>query len=277
MSLSQPTQNWFRHYRWQLIIAVIVLIVAIASAVTYITIANSNPQLPPVQGIDCGYISSHGFGPARNQTGTVRQVGNCFWQAYQQCRTATLQVTDMGVDAGATQMLVVTKQQNGCVVVDSSQNYNVNFGGSHFPVTTSTCSKLQLKGAALLFSGCKAADDANQVSDSFSVSLETDCGYVQNGMSANIEKVAENCFVQSAQHCYAATMHYIPDATNTQHTHAFSIAEAACTITDTTVDQQTGQTLATYTCASVAPQQDGLHLTTCGKDGTIIVPAPTTK
>ena len=109
------------------------------------------------------------------------------------------------------------------------------------------------------------------------ISLEADCGYVQNGMTASIVKITESCFAQSAQHCYAASMHYVPNTTTANQTHAFSIAEAACTITDTTLDQQTGQTLASYTCASVVQQQDGLHLTSCGKDGTILVPASTTK
>lgn len=273
MSLS--TQPWLRRYRWQVLIVVILVVLGIASAIIYTV--SSRPQTPQIQGINCGYISGTGFGPQRNQTGTVRQVGNCFWQAYQQCKTATMLVTHMGVDAGSTDTLVVSKQQNGCTIVDSSQFYNVNFGGSHSPITTSTCSMLQRQGAELLFSGCKGGDSSNPVSPTFTVSLEVDCGYVQNGMSADVEKITENCFAQATQHCNAATMHYAPDATIAHHSYVFTVAEAACTITDTSMDKQTGQTLGTYTCTAVAQQQDGLHFSGCGKDGTIVVPAVASK
>lgn len=268
--MSQPKQSWLRRYRWQFIIASIVVVLAVASAITYTVYSRSLP--PQIQGVNCGYISSTGFGPGRNDTGTVRKVGDCFWQAYQQCRTATMQVTSMGVDTGSTDTLVVNQQQGSCGIKDSSQFYSANFGGSHSQVNTSTCSKLVRQGARLLFSGCKADFGSNQVSDSFTVSLEADCGYVENQTQANFITADENCFAQSAQQCHAAIMHYIPNTAGVHRSYAFTVNEPSCSITDTTMDTQSGQTVGTYTCAAVAQRQDGLHFSSCGKDGDIVVP-----
>lgn len=78
---------------------------------------------------DCGTLTRHGpTMPALTQDAS--RVVSCFYQAYQHCSPATISVTDMGVDAGATRTLKVTGQKSssgsGCTVTDSVHTYVIS-------------------------------------------------------------------------------------------------------------------------------------------------------
>lgn len=83
------------------------------------------------------------------------QAENCFWQAYQQCQTATLMVTMMGIDAGTTRTFALSPNGNACKVQDTVQYYVVPKGNS--PAKTYTCAGLtQPRLGGLLFTACGA-------------------------------------------------------------------------------------------------------------------------
>src|SRR6266849_7301608 len=94
------------------------------------------------------------------------------------------------------------------------------------------------------------------------------------------EKVqqAENCFWQAFQTCSPATLAFSKMGVDTVLTHTFTVTgnNGKCAISDTV--QNGGPDAVptpprTYTCAGLTQQEDGLHFTSCGADGDILVPA----
>jgi hypothetical protein len=94
-------------------------------------------------------------------------------------------------------------------------------------------------------------------------------------------RAAENCFAHNYTSCQASVLAYTDMGVDTSTTH--DLAESAfngkCAVTD-----QVQRSIApgggtpfpaqTYTCAAVQQQADGLHVTGCGQEGTVLVPAP---
>lgn len=152
---------------WLIAIGVVLCVALIITGFLSYNVTHATPQPPPAKAVNCGSLSTHGMnGPSWTQHGTVSQIGNCFWNNYQQCNPAILNVTQMGVDAGTVHALTITgKQGNSCVVSDSYQNYNVNFGNSmKFPITTSTCSSVTREQNVLHFS-CGTVDMSFSIAD----------------------------------------------------------------------------------------------------------------
>lgn len=87
----------------------------------------------------------------------------------------------------------------------------------------------------------------------------------------------ENCFWQAFQQCRSATLSYSQASVDTANIHTFSLKSqgSTCIITDTVKHQvlpHPAQPIATYTCTSLTQQKDGLHFSSCGTEGDIIVP-----
>ncbi len=134
---------------------IIIIIIALVSGYIQFTSA----QKPMPRGIQCGTLYLHGGNsrPAYDGNGkhdTVLSTGNCFWNAYQQCHTATLTLTQTGTDTGTTSMFIVDQQQGKCVLTDTVQSYSANFGGSKSSFTTYTCTGLTRNGNDLRFAHC---------------------------------------------------------------------------------------------------------------------------
>lgn len=142
-----------RYRNWKLLLGVAVALVVIGGGITAYMLLHNTPAV--AQGRNCGSFTTNGqrtFGAGQHST--AAQIADCFWQAYQQCQTASMHVTFMGVDAGTQHVFTLQKQQNGCQVVDTSQFYNVNFGGSHSKPETNVCASLTRTQSALHFSQC---------------------------------------------------------------------------------------------------------------------------
>lgn len=103
----------------------------------------------------CGIVIMHSStGPAFGvQHSSVQQVTNCFWQAYQQCQPAIMQVTLMGVDAGVEHTFTIQKKGSTCSITDNAQNYNVSIKLKAKPVV-SGCSSMAMQSDGLLITGC---------------------------------------------------------------------------------------------------------------------------
>jgi hypothetical protein len=108
------------------------------------------------------------------------------------------------------------------------------------------------------------------------------CGTVQASANGLINpaaaRQAENCFWQAFQTCSPATLAFSKMGVDTVLTHTFTITgnNGKCAISDTV--QNGGPDAVptpprTYTCAGLTQQADGLHFTSCGADGDILVPA----
>lgn len=94
-------------------------------------------------------------------------------------------------------------------------------------------------------------------------------------------KAVEDCFFQAYQQCRPATLNYSLVSLDTGVDRTFTVksANGQCSVTDAVqhyvVPQKPGPAQV-YTCSGVTQQADGLHFSSCGQDGDIIVPDTST-
>ena len=94
----------------------------------------------------------------------------------------------------------------------------------------------------------------------------------------SLAKGVEDCFWQAYQQCQPATMTYSQGNLDTVMLHTFSFKNqgSQCVITDTaqrSVLPRPLQAVGTYTCTGLTQQADGLHFTSCGSEGNVLVPS----
>jgi hypothetical protein len=104
---------------------------------------------------NCGKIaqsSLHRLEPA----GPTQQAGTCFWQAFQQCRAATLTYQPLGVDTITNHTFLVEMKGGSCIVTDSVSHAIVPR-----PPTLShyTCTGVVNATSALRITSCGAEGD----------------------------------------------------------------------------------------------------------------------
>lgn len=100
---------------------------------------------------DCGQVSVAGPG-VQNST-QAQQAENCFYQAYQNCASATLEAHFMGVDAGADHKLETASGTSGCTVKDTVTHYVVPSNITPTPQVY-TCTSLKQTSTTLVLSNC---------------------------------------------------------------------------------------------------------------------------
>lgn len=66
----------------------------------------------------------------------------CFVQAARNCRSASIAITEMGVDSGTDYVFILTPAKPSCAVTEQSQDYSANFGGSRSAVSTVPCRRI---------------------------------------------------------------------------------------------------------------------------------------
>jgi hypothetical protein len=109
------------------------------------------------------------------------------------------------------------------------------------------------------------------------------CGNVQGSLRGTIPnpsgaKQAEDCFWQAFQKCQPASLVYTAVSVDTVATRTFTIKNngTQCSVTDAFQNEIVPQkpfAPKTYICSGVTQLADGLHFSSCGDDGDVIVPA----
>src|SRR6185437_16422932 len=84
----------------------------------------------------CGTAVTHSLNAATRLLSAGNGALSCFETAVRHCRTASLAVTEMGVDTGTSYVFAVAPGGAGCPVTELSQAYSANFGGTRGDVTT---------------------------------------------------------------------------------------------------------------------------------------------
>ncbi len=103
---------------------------------------------------DCGQVTV--LGDQVTSSGSAG-IENCFYQAYQSCTPATLEVSISGVDAGIQHTFGLISSGNFCAIQDSQQHFVVPRPPG--PATTTVCTGLtQSADGSLLFSNCGGSD-----------------------------------------------------------------------------------------------------------------------
>jgi hypothetical protein len=82
---------------------------------------------------------------------------SCFVRAAKECRSASLGVTEMGVDTGTNYVFTIKPGTAPCQVTEDSRAYSANFGGSQGPLSTVRCHRTAVTRAGVMLS-CRGRD-----------------------------------------------------------------------------------------------------------------------
>jgi len=268
--MFQKAQQYLLLHRLLAIGAVLILALLIVG----VGVAVAVDGRTPAQGQNCGEV--HTLDTHFIESGEkVQQAENCFWQAFQQCSAASLTFQASGTDAGVIHTFTTIDNNGKCSISDATQHYIAP--NPTQPGPAYTCTGLARQADGLHFLNC--GDEGNIV---VPLPLAQQCGTVQasaNGLiNPGAARQAEDCFWRAYQTCSPATLAFSKTGVDTVLTHTFTVTgnNGKCAISDTV---QNGGPDAiptpprTYTCAGLTQQADGLHFTSCGADGDILVPA----
>jgi hypothetical protein len=268
--MFQRAQLYLLRHRLLAIGAVLILALLIVG----VGVAFAFAGRTPAQGQNCSEVHTLNAHFIESEA-SVRQAENCFWQAFQQCSAASLTFQQSGIDAGVIHTFTTVNNNGKCSISDVTQHYiapNPTQAGQ-----TYTCTGLARQADGLHFLKCGA--EGNIV---VPLPLAQQCGTVQaraNGpVNPAAARQAEDCFWRVSHACRPATLVFSKMGVDTVLTRTFMSTEdnGKCAITDTVQNggpDSIPTPPRTYTCASLTQQADGLHFTSCGADGDILVPA----
>jgi hypothetical protein len=99
---------------------------------------------------NCGSVVTHFLTSDTRILSADRGALTCFVSAARTCRSASLRVTEMGVDAGTDFVFSVEPGKTPCQVIEQRQDYSANFGGSQGAVTTVQCRRATVTTSGLM-------------------------------------------------------------------------------------------------------------------------------
>jgi len=124
-----------------IICAVIVAVIGAAAAGW--RISQHQAGLPHAS---CGSVSTHFLTGDTRLLAADRGALTCFIKAARECRSASLGVTELGVDTGTDFVFSIKTGGTSCRVTELSQGYSANFGGSRGAVRTVSCHRTAVTG-----------------------------------------------------------------------------------------------------------------------------------
>ncbi|HEY7417706.1 MAG TPA: hypothetical protein VH593_21165 [Ktedonobacteraceae bacterium] len=110
----------------------------------------NTPVTQPVQ--NCGTVHSTNLLVVPTDQDLAKGAEDCFWQAYQQCRPATLTYSLTSVDTAAIHTFSLENQNGGCVITDARQNMVAPHAPR--PAGSSVCTGLTQQPDGLHFLAC---------------------------------------------------------------------------------------------------------------------------
>ncbi len=110
---------------------------------------------PPIR--HCGTVHIQGQHVMSADQKSVKDVENCFWQAYQQCSPAMLVYSQGGVDAATIQTFSLKSQNGKCVITDALQH--VVYPHTPTSIGSDTCTGLAQQTDGLHFLACSRQGD----------------------------------------------------------------------------------------------------------------------
>lgn len=88
----------------------------------------------------CGGATTHKLSGATQVLRADAGALSCFAAAARQCQSASIAITEMGVDTGTKYVFAIAPGKAPCQVTEWSQAYSANFGGSKkFKVMVTPC------------------------------------------------------------------------------------------------------------------------------------------
>jgi hypothetical protein len=89
----------------------------------------------------CGEAGTHELSGATQFFRADKGALSCFATAVRQCQSASIAITEMGVDTGTKYVFAVVPGNSRCQATEFSQRYSANVGGSQkFKIAVTPCS-----------------------------------------------------------------------------------------------------------------------------------------
>ena len=105
----------------------------------------------------CGGATTHQLSGATQVFRADAGALSCFAAAARQCQSASIAITEMGVDTGTKYVFAIAPGKANCPATEWSQGYSANFGGSkQFKVVVAQCSTAARPDGVTL--GCGSQD-----------------------------------------------------------------------------------------------------------------------
>jgi hypothetical protein len=146
--------DWIREHLIASIVILVVLLIVISGIwwvrPAYFALTHTNMQ-------DCGYVTRMG-NPGLHTGGnsSPEQIIQCFVQAHQQCRAASIAYTRSGTDAGTTETFYTANSLGQCGLSVQTTNYVIPFRNN---TTYDTCSSMVQKPDGLHFLSCGSSGE----------------------------------------------------------------------------------------------------------------------
>jgi hypothetical protein len=131
-----------------------VIIVAIGAAAAGWRMSQHPRSLPKAS---CGSASTHFLNRHTQMLGSDSGSLACFMKAARICASASLRVTEMGVDTGTEYVFSIEPGGSSCHVTEWRQYYSANFGGSQSEVAAGPCRRTTVTPKAVLLT-CSGRD-----------------------------------------------------------------------------------------------------------------------
>jgi hypothetical protein len=131
-----------------------VIIAAVGAAAAGWRMSHHPRSLPKAS---CGSASTHFLNRHTRILGSDPGSLTCFMRAARVCASASLRVTEMGVDAGTEYVFSIEPHGSSCNVTEWRQYYSANFGGSQSKVAAIPCRRTAATPKAVLLT-CSGRD-----------------------------------------------------------------------------------------------------------------------
>jgi hypothetical protein len=123
-----------------------VIVAAVGSVAAAWRISQRPAALPHAS---CGSASTHFLSSDTRILRADPGALACFVRAARECRSASLGVTELGVDTGTDYVFTIAPGGTSCQVTEERQDYSANFGGSQDAVTTVPCRRTAVTGTGV--------------------------------------------------------------------------------------------------------------------------------
>jgi len=123
-----------------------VIVAALGAAAAAWRISQHPSALPHAS---CGSASTHFLTSDTQVLRADPGALTCFVRAARECRSASLGVTELGVDTGTDYVFTISPGGTSCQVTEERQDYSANFGGSQDAVSTVPCRRTAVTGTGV--------------------------------------------------------------------------------------------------------------------------------
>jgi hypothetical protein len=134
-----------------------IVICAVIAAVIGVAAASlrGSPHQATLPRASCGSALTHFLTADTHMLAARSGALPCFIKAARECRSASLRVTEMGVDTGTVYVFTLKPGRTSCHVTELRQDYSANFGGSKGAVISVPChlTAVTRRGAMLRCAG----------------------------------------------------------------------------------------------------------------------------